>query len=171
MPLLLDFRSHAATFAHQLDDAMGHHSLTSSSEEDRLVTYQTLSAMIGSAWKRYKIWEATDPEELVIGGNNDGLPLWKVQEPEYLEMDEAICGQCDIATFARRFLFHADLVQFRSLYRSGVIYAVDRTATPWIPGLFDVATQPESVFYDLLATNYHEALQYYDEVVGASLHP
>ena len=50
VPLLLDFRSHAATFAHQLDDAMGHHSLTSSSEEDRLTTFQVLSAMLGSAW-------------------------------------------------------------------------------------------------------------------------
>ena len=40
--LLNQFREHASRFAHQLDDALGHHSLSSSSEEDRMVTYQTL---------------------------------------------------------------------------------------------------------------------------------
>ena len=37
-----------------------------------MVTFQTLSSMIGSGWSRYKIWEATDPEELIVGGNFDG---------------------------------------------------------------------------------------------------
>ena len=165
---LLAFREHASRFAHQLDDALGHHSLSSSSEEDRMVTYQTLSSMIGSGWRRYKIWDATDPEELIVGGNFDGTLLWKRQEPEYVEIDELMCGQCDIATFARRFRFQANLPLFRRLYRSGVIYVANRDATPWDATIFDVATDPVSSFYDLLDTEYHQALRYYDENVGAA---
>ena len=62
VPLLFDFRSHAATFAHQLDDAMGHHSLTSSSEEDRLTTFQSVIRHAGQCLaRRYKVWAAIDP--------------------------------------------------------------------------------------------------------------
>ena len=165
---LLQFREHASRFAHQLDDALGHHSLTSASEEDRMVTYQTLSSMIGSGWSRYKIWDATDPEELIVGGNFDGVPLWKRQREEYVEIDRLMCGQCDIATFARRFLFQANLPLFRRLYRSGILYVANRDATPWESTIFAVATDPVSTFYDNLDTEYHQALLYYDEVVGAA---
>ena len=166
---LNQFREHASRFAHQLDDALGHHSLSSSSEEDRMVTYQTLSSMIGSGWRRYKIWDATDPEELIVGGNFDGTLLWKRQEPEYVEIDELMCGQCDIATFARRFRFQANLPLFRRLYRSGIIYVANRDTTPlWEATIFDVATDPVSAFYDNLEVEYHQALRYYDEVVGAA---
>ena len=165
---LNQFREHASRFAHQLDDALGHHSLTSASEEDRMVTYQTLSSMLGSGWRRYKIWAGTDSEELIIGGNFDGTLLWKRQEPEYVEIDELMCGQCDIATFARRFRFQANLPLFRRLYRSGIIYVANRDTTPWEAAIFDVATDPVSAFYDLLEVEYHQALLYYDEVVGAA---
>ena len=166
--LLNQFREHASRFAHQLDDALGHHSLASSSEEDRMVTFQTLSSMIGSGWMRYKIWAGTDPEELIIGGNFDGTPLWKRQEPEYVEIDELMCGQCKIATFARRFRFQANLPLFRRLYRSGIIYVANRETTPWEAIIFDVATNPVSTFYDQLEVEYHQALLYYDEIVGAA---
>ena len=166
--LLNQFREHASRFAHQLDDALGHHSLASSSEEDRMVTFQTLSSMIGSGWMRYKIWAATDSEELIIGGNFDGVPLWKRQEPEYVEIDELMCGQCKIATFARRFRFQANLPLFRRLYRSGIIYVANRETTPWEAIIFDVATNPVSTFYDQLEVEYHQALLYYDEIVGAA---
>ena len=56
------FREHAARFAHELDAAMGHHTLYSASEEDRLTVHQTLSAMIGSAAVRYEEWEGVDPQ-------------------------------------------------------------------------------------------------------------
>ena len=167
-PQLLEFREHAARFAHQLDDALGHHSLTSASEEDRMVTFQTLSSMIGSGWSRYKIWDAIDPEELVAGGNFVGVPLWKRHREEYVEIDRLMCGQCDIATFARRFLFQANLPLFRRLYRSGIIYVANRSTTPWESTLFAVASDPVSTFYNNLETEYHQALLYYDEVVGAS---
>ena len=169
-PQLLGFREHASRFAHQLDDALGHHSLSSSSEEDRMVVFQTLSSMIGSGWMRYKVWEATDPEELIVGGNFDGTPLWKRQEPDYIEIDRLMCGQCEIATFARRFLFHANLPLFRRLYRSGVIYVANRATTPWEATIFAVASNPVSTFYDNLDTEYHQSLRYYDEVVGATEH-
>ena len=165
---LLQYREHASRFAHQLDDALGHHSLTSASEENRMVTFQTLSSMIGSGWMRYKIWDAIDPEELVTGGNFVGVPLWKRHREEYVEIDRLMCGQCDIATFARRFLFQANLPLFRRLYRSGVLYVANRTATPWEATIFAVASDPVSTFYDNLETEYHQALLYYDEVVGAA---
>ena len=170
VPQLLDFREHAATFAHQLDDAMGHHSLTSAAEADRMVTFQTLSSMIGSGWRRYKEWAGTDPQELIVGGNFDGTLLWKRERPAYVEIDRLMCGQCEIATFARRFLFHANLPLFRRLYRSGIIYVANRETTPWESTIFDVATNPVSTFYDNLDTEYHQALRYYDEVVGAAEH-
>ena len=164
------YREHAARFAHQLDDAMGHHSLTSMSEEDRLVILQTLSAMLGSAERRYRIWDAVDPLELVIGGNFDGVPLWKRTRPEYAQIDQTLCSDCDVVTYARRFRFKANLPLFRSLYRSGIIYSVDRSLTPWGAQLFDVASQPESQFYDNLEFLYHELLEHYDTVVGAQDH-
>ena len=56
------FRAHAARFAHELDAAMGHHKLKSADERDSLITHQTISAMIGSAARRYQEWDAIDPE-------------------------------------------------------------------------------------------------------------
>ena len=44
----------------------------------------------------------------------------------------------------------------------------NRGTNPWEASLFDVATQPESSFYDALETNFGLALKYYDEVVGAA---
>ena len=85
-------------------------------------------------------------------------------------IDVALCGQCNIATYGRRFYFHANLPLFRRLYRSGIVYAVDRSTTPWGATLFDVATQPESEFYVELDRDYHDALAYYDNVVGAAEH-
>ena len=168
--ILNPFREHAARFAHQLDAAMGHHSLSSASEEDRLTVHRTLSAMIGSGWRRFQAWNAIDPEEMIVGGNFDGTPLWKRDEADYIEIDRLLCGQCDGATFARRFLFHADLPAFRRAYRSGLINSADRSTTPWSPTLFDVATQPESDFYDQDEAQYQAALKFYDDVIGVQDH-
>ena len=67
---------------------MGHHTLVSASEEDRLTAFHTISDMIGSAWLRYKVWDEIDPEELIIGGNFDGTPLWKRTEQDYIDTDD-----------------------------------------------------------------------------------
>ena len=168
--LLNQFQEHASRFAHQLDDAMGHNTLQSASEEDRLVTFQTLRDMIGSTWRRYKVWDAINPEELVVGGNFDGTPLWKRTEDEYVEIDKRLCGQCDIATFARRFLFQANLPLFPAALQVWD-NLLGRQKHDHLNGngqLFDVATQPESSFYDALEAEYHAALLHYDEIVGAS---
>ena len=165
-PSIRAFRAHAATFAHQLDAAMGHHSLASADEADRLTIYNALKDMIGSAWQRYAIWEAIDPEDLIVGGNNDGMLLWQYHEPEYQGIDAALCGQCDIATFARRARFHADIPLLRSHHRRGIIYAMDRSTTPWGVTLFDVAADSDA--YAALDVAYHAALEHYDTVVGAT---
>ena len=167
---LQNYREHAARFGHQLDAAMGHHTLASADVRDSLVVLQTLSDMIGSAWKRYEVWEATDPEELVIGGNNDGIPLWKVQKSEYDAIDAGLCGQCDIATYARRFLLAADLPAFRLAYRQGIVNAADRSTTPWGLLPFEIVLGNTGEFHELLQANYHEALHHYDHVVGVREH-
>ena len=83
---LTGFLAHGARFAHQLDDAMGHFSLTGASEEDRMATYHTLSSMLGSAWRRYQEWAEVDPLEIIHGGVFDGtLPL--APEPRRLSGD------------------------------------------------------------------------------------
>ena len=152
---------------------MGHHSLTGASEENWLITYQTLSSMIGSAWGKYLEWEAINPQELIAGGTYDGTLLWKRNLPEYIAVDLGLCGQCKIATLARQFLFKADLSAFRSVWRQGIVYGINMATTPWSPQLYDVPDQalpPYSAYYEDLDANYHLALNYYDEVVGPSEH-
>ena len=149
---------------------MGHHSLQRTEESDRLTVHRTLSAMIGSAARRYDQWELEDPEELIVGGAYDGTLLWKRYEPEYVEIDEALCGQCEAATFARRFLKHADLPAFRRAWRQGIIYSADRSVTPWAPVFFDAATPPAEDYYDALDAAYDGMIDHYDELVGAQDH-
>ena len=133
-----------------------------------MTVLHTLSAMIGSATRRYKVWEAIDPEELVVGGNFDGTPLWKRTQAEY-ERDRR---------GALRTVRHRDLrppvpvprepaALPKAASQSGIIYAVNRDTTPWEATLFDVATQPESEFYVELETEYQGMLRHYDNVVGA----
>ena len=166
--LLNQYRAHAARYAHQLDAALGHHSLQGASEEDRLVVFQSLSAMIGVAAMKYEEWSEVDPEALIVGGNFDGTLEWKRFLTYYEGVDANLCGQCDIATFARRFLFHADLPAFRRLYRQGIIYSADRTTDPWSPAIFDAATPPADEYFDKLDEYYHLMLEYYDNEVGLS---
>ena len=80
---------------------------------------------------RYLVYEAIDPEELIVGGNYDGTLLWRRHRPEYVEIDDGLCGSCNIVTFARQFLMRGNLPLFRRLHRSGIIYTVDRDLTPW----------------------------------------
>ena len=166
IPYLLDFRAHAARFAHELDDAMGHHSLSSAEESDRLAVRGTLRDMIGSAWIRYDEWAVTDPEELIVGGNFDGTPLWSRNLDDYRDIDRRLCSQCSIATFARQVLKRGNIPLLKQLVRSGIVYSIDRSMTPWGAEIFDAATQPESQYYIALDTAYEAALDYYDTVVA-----
>ena len=95
----------------------------------------------------------------MVGGNYDGLLKWKVQEPDYIEMDRLICGDCDIATFARRFRYHADIPTFRQQYKSGIINSVNRTTTPWSPRVFDASPLPAGEFLEVLTAELHRAAQ------------
>ena len=97
---------------------MGHHSLLGATEEDRLTVFQTIRDMIGSAWRRYEEWRLVDPQELIIGGNFDGTLLWKRYEGDFDQLNQDICGQCQIATFARQVLRKGNLPLLRRLNRS-----------------------------------------------------
>ena len=132
--------------------------------------HDTLAAMIGVAARRYAEWEAVDEEELIVGGTYDGTLLWKRYEQDYIDTDEALCGQCEAATFARRFLKKADLPAFRRAWRQGIIYSADRSVTPWAPEFFDAATPPAEDYYDALDAAYDGMIDHYDELVGAQDH-
>ena len=164
------FREHASRFAHELDESQSLHTLQGGDEWKRLTIHQTLSAMIAVAARRYNEWEAIDPEELISGGTYDGTLLWKRNEADYIATDVTLCGQCDISTFARRFWFEADLNAFRRVWRQGIIYSADRTATPWAPEIFDVVLPPYEDAYDELDALYLSMVKHYDLVVGAQDH-
>ena len=166
VPEVSKFREHAARFAHQLDAAMGHHTLAAAEERDRLATYNTLADLIGNAWRKFQEWYDIDPQELITGGNFDGTLLWKRDINEYRSVHGYLCGECDIATFARRFILNANLDLFRRIYRQGLVYATNRDVTPWEPRFIDVATSPQSSFYEQLRVDYHLALTHYDHVIG-----
>ena len=166
VPEVSKFREHAARFAHQLDAAMGHHTLAAAEERDRLATYNTLADLIGNAWRKFQEWYDIDPQEIISGGNFDGTLLWKRDIDEYRSVHDYLCGECDIATFARRFILNANLDLFRRIYRQGLVYATNRDVTPWEPRFIDVATSPQSSFYEQLRVDYHLALTHYDHVIG-----
>ena len=173
VPYLQTYQRNAAVSAHDLQVTLGTDVMQSATADDYNTVKNAFIHLIGAAWQRYVEWATVDPEELIIGGNNDGLTLWQhgVDGLDYhAGTDDALCGTCDIANFARRFYFHANLPLFRRLHRSGIIYSVDRSANPWESTIFAVATQPESQYYDDLDTSYHQALRYYDERIGARLH-
>ena len=161
-----NFREHAARFAHQLDAAMGHETLRRAEEDDSLTVWNTLSTMIGSAARKYQEWDDIDPQALIVGGNFDGTLRWKRDLDDYILVDERLCGQCDIATFARRFYFKADLPAFRRTWRQGIVYSADRGTDPWSPDIYDVAQSPIGDFYDELSEYFHSMLEHYDHVVG-----
>ena len=149
---------------------MGHHTLQSADEDDRLTTYQTLRDMIGIAWRKYAEYAAIPHQEIIVGGNFDGTLLWKRRQPEFAGVDELICGQCNISTFARRFLLAANIAEFRRLYRQGLIYAADLTTVPWTPSIMAVAVAPVGEFHDELIALYDAAIHHYDHVVGPAEH-
>ena len=170
VPLLSLYQRNAAVSAHDLQVTLGTDVMQSATDDDYQTVKHSFIHLIGAAWQRYVEWATVDPEELIVGGNYDGTLLWRRYLDDHAATDAALCGTCDIANFARRFYFHANLPLFRRLRRSGIIYSVDRTANPWEATIFAVASQPESQYYDDLDTAYHQALRYYDENVGALLH-
>ena len=171
IPYLQAFRTHAARFAHQLDAGMGVHTLLSAEERDRLIILNANTDLIGNAWHRYEAWKAVDPEERIIGGNNDGTLLWKHGLPDMQEVDRILCGQCGQAQFAQLIYEYADLPAMRRNYRdNGLVYSLDRSTTPWSPVLFDVApgSPPFVDYYESLDAGYKTARLHYYHTVGAS---
>ena len=168
--LLQQFRAHAARFAHQLDASTGLYTLSGGDDWKWQTIHRTLSAMIGVAARRYEVWDAIDPEELIVGGTYGGTLLWKRYEDNYIQTDVKLCGQCGISTFARRFWFHADLEAFRRVWRQGIVYSADRSVTPWAPEIFDVAPGPNEDYYDDLDAAYLLMVKHFDEVSGALDH-
>ena len=78
--------------------------MQSAEANDYNTVKNTFIHLIGAAWQRYVEWAAVDPEELIVGGNFDGTPLWSRNLDDHAATDEALCGTCDIANFARQVL-------------------------------------------------------------------
>ena len=144
VPYLLTYQRNAAVSAHDLQVTLGTDVMQSATADDYNTVKNAFIHLIGAAWQRYVEWATVDPEELIVGGNNDGLTLWQhgVDGLDYhAGTDEALCGTCDIANFARRFYFHANLPLFRRLHRSGIIYSAwtgapthgNPPSSPWQP--------------------------------------
>ena len=169
---LLRYREHASRFAHQLDASHGFESTQSAAEEDRLITHQVLSDMLGVGWKRYKEWGVVDSETIIQGGEYDGTLLWKRNEQLYDDTHDELCGTCNISTFGRRFRRKADLPLFRQGYRQGTVHSADRTVEPWATKDFALlpGPAPYGAAYEELKDLFDEAKDYYDEVVGPTEH-
>ena len=113
VPLLSLYQRNAAVSAHDLQVTLGTDVMQSATDDDYQTVKHSFIHLIGAAWQRYVEWATVDPEELIVGGNYDGTLLWRRYLDDHAATDEALCGTCDIANFARRFYFHANLPLFR----------------------------------------------------------
>ena len=122
----------------------------------------TLSALIGSAWRRYDEWALVTRAELIVGGNYDGTLLWKREHGRICSNRyEALCQcDCDIADLCPPLPLHGESAPaFRRLH-GGKVLSIPLTEDPdpWGAQTFDVATQPHTTFYDQLDADYRKAL-------------
>ena len=145
--------------------------LSASDESDRMVVHQHAVGhdRLRRPQKFARMWREVDPEELIVGGTYDGTPLWKHHArtvQDYTDIDEALCGQCDLEEYAQEFYFEADLPAFRRVWRQGLIYVADRSTTPWSPVLFDAAPGDVADFHDALDESFHKMLRHYAQVVA-----
>ena len=71
--------------AHDLEVTLGNDILRAATDDDYNTVKFTFIHMIGPVrGSGMKSGRRYDPEELILGGNNDGLPLWKAG-PDGLE--------------------------------------------------------------------------------------
>ena len=76
VPYLQTYQRNAAVSAHDLQVTLGTDVMQSATADDYNTVKNTFIHLIGAAWQRYVEWAAVDPEELIVGGNFDGTPLW-----------------------------------------------------------------------------------------------
>ena len=107
------YQRNAAVSAHDLQVTLGTDVMQSATDDDYQTVKHSFIHLIGAAWQRYVEWATVDSEELIVGGNYDGTLLWRRYLDDHAATDAALCGTCDIANFARRFYFHANLPLFR----------------------------------------------------------
>ena len=165
-----EFRAHAARYAQHLNATLGFDALLTADEWKRLVVKQTMSALLGSAQRRYNIWDEDDPTELISGsGPFGGTFRWKRYEQFYKDIHTSLCGECDLDLYAQEFFFEADLAAFKSLWRQGIIYSSNHDTTPWSPQIFDVLNQADQTiaeYHDELDANYDYLLRHYAQVIS-----
>ena len=90
--------------------------MQSATDDDYQTVKHSFIHLIGAAWERYVEWATVDPagtnhRRQLSTGRCSGGATWD----DHAATDEALCGTCDIANFARRFYFHANLPLFRRL--------------------------------------------------------
>ena len=116
IPYLQTYQRNAAVSAHDLQVTLGTDVMQSATAADYNTVKNTFIHLIGAAWQTVRgMGSGGSRSELIIGGNYDGTPLWSRNLDDHAATDEALCGTCDIANFARRFYFHANLPLFRQV--------------------------------------------------------
>ena len=73
IPYLQRYQGNAAVSAHDLQVTLGNDVMDSATADDYHTVKHTFFHLIGAAWLRYVEWATVDPEEIIMGGNNDGL--------------------------------------------------------------------------------------------------
>ena len=172
IPYLIPWRAHVARFAHELDASLTYRSAMAATAEDREFTFTYFATLAAHAWNELRQFADNDPD------TPSGDTLWRQMKPIIETTMDRLCHECDIATFSRRFLEHANISLFRERYQGGQLQATNRDTNPWTPGItvFQIPRVPSLTEDQLIAARqrfygyylglFPGILQYYDEVSG-----
>ena len=173
---LRDWRSFLGVIAHDFDASHGLHTFQATSTENRAVIEEYGQALVGRVQWYLDVWDGINPRFILPSGDHAGELHWKTTLPEVKRHVDTVCDVCNLATWPRGFIAHADVPQFRSNLDRGILTGVDRSAVKWVPGaeLYRLYGPDDPVLTnEQIAAAwagwrryYPKALQYYDEVVG-----
>ena len=125
IPYLREWREHCGRFAHQLDILHGSRSMTGLSHGRRQVAIDYLDARIGSMWQLLAFWAAINPETDTS---------WKTAVPSLTQAIEDLCATCDSPMWPVTVATNIETRPFQLALDSGIVRAIDKSVTPWVPG-------------------------------------
>ena len=122
LPLWQDY---CGRFAHQLDALHGSRSMTGLSRGRRQVVVDYLDARVGNMWQLLVSWAAIDPK------TDDS---WKAATPGVQQAIEDLCETCDSPMWPITIARNIETRPFQLALDEGRVPAIDKSATPWVPG-------------------------------------
>ena len=106
-------------------------------------------------------------KQLIIGGNFDGTPRWSRDLDQYIAIDEALCGQCDIADIRPALLLERRPCGIRALYGGRALSIVPTAQLRRGRRQSSMYAQlPHAEFYAELTEFFYGMLEHYDHVIG-----